>query len=166
MKKTILITILVLLSISLFAQQKPKVTLIWLQQNIQNRDTLFKNKKLKVLFDSLKTYRQSIKDYLLPEDNVWGKPDTVKSNRIKIYFNEGFFDVSMRHTQSFFNHSQRTDTLNTHIPYIKIILKNKVPFLRKWYDEEKAGIGSLDWNKTLEVFWGRQIVDKIEVGEY
>lgn len=165
-KKITLTFILIFGFSKAFTQSYNAINIAWLQNNIQQNKNKFEGKKLKILLDSLKKNKTNIADYDPPEHDGWGAPDTIKSNHITIYFNKGSLPVIIKHNDSFFGHSQRTDTLNTHVPFIEITFKNKVSFLRKWFDEEKAGIGSIKWNKVLEVFWGRQVVDKIEIGEY
>jgi hypothetical protein len=154
------------LMINLLSFTQKKIDLLWLQNKVVGNKQKFENKKLKILFDSLAKNKVNIIDYWSPSKDEFTVGDTFKTNFIKIYFNEGYLKMIGKHSKSFFTHPQHQDTLNTHIPYIKIKFKQYVPFLRPWYDSDRSGLGSIRWNYKLRVFWGKFVVDTIEVGEY
>lgn len=72
------------------AQSPVTDTLQWLRTNIEQRQHLFVNKPLKVMFDSLSTLRQGILQYSPPYSEMWGRPDTIWSNDVTLYFGEPY----------------------------------------------------------------------------
>jgi hypothetical protein len=155
-----------LFSSKLFSQNSDYTDTLWLHNKFILNKTNYENKKLSILFDSLSRKKVFIKDYSSPMLNEFSKGDTLKVLNITLYFNGGFLPVVGEHAESFFEHSLRTDTLNTHVPFIKIKFKKRENFMHYWYDADRHGLGSIRWNAKLRSFWGRFVVDKIEVGEY
>jgi hypothetical protein len=169
MKKIItLLVVINLLTINLKikAQTSRVIDLNWLQVAISANKNKYENKKLKILFDTLVKNKVNIADYLTPQRNEDTRGDTLKAKFIKIYFNRGLLSVGVLHGESYFAHPQRLDTLNTHVPFIFITFKQPVNFMNTWKDADRKGLGAVRWNAKLRSFWGRFVVDKIEVGEY
>ncbi|HCF64413.1 MAG TPA: hypothetical protein DEU93_09905, partial [Chitinophagaceae bacterium] len=134
-------------------------TLQWLRTNIEQHQHLFVNKPLKVMFDSLGTLKQGILQYSPPLSEMWGRPDTIWCKDFALYFGERFGGA-------IFQLHAANPGINTHVPVIYIELSWPVPFLDKWYVEDRNGLGSTNWNRQLEAFWGQYIVSSIRIGEY
>ena len=169
MKK--IITILVLLSFIYTKQanaQPPVDTLPWLKNNIEAKSSFFKGKHFNVLLDSLKGYKKAINEYSGARNIGLGmnKVDTIWVDQIKIYFEPYIFSFKSKlHTKLLFN-NHFNDTLNTHIKYVKVIFKKPVPFLTKWWSYDNTGLGTIKWNRRLEIFYSKGIIDSVTAGEF
>jgi hypothetical protein len=141
-------------------------TLKWLRNNIEAQRPFFIGKPLKYILDSLKEFKFAISDYLPPDDEGGQEPDTIYTKHLTFYFKPGWLAVEHLHSNSFFSHPQRKDTLHTHVPFIRIYFSKRVPFLNAWRSSDKEGLGSVRWNEALASYWGKFIVEKFYVAEY
>ncbi|HML57049.1 MAG TPA: hypothetical protein PLE75_00210 [Ferruginibacter sp.] len=91
MKKIIFIVVVLMLRVGYSNAQPPITdTLQWLRTNIEQRQHLFVNKPLKVMFDSLGTLKQGILQYSPPLSEMWGRPDTIWCKDITLYFGKPY----------------------------------------------------------------------------
>lgn len=141
-------------------------TLQWLKTNIEQKSYLFTGKPLKVVFDSLGNLKNALVDYDPPLMENGQFPDTTYNTVLKIYFTPGSLKVNGAHWNSFVASSLNKDTLNTHVPYLKIFFANPVPFVTAWFSNDKERLGSIRWNRYLRNYWGQGIVQSVVVGEY
>jgi hypothetical protein len=166
MKLKLMTILFLMFSSKLFSQNSGYTDTLWLHNKFILNKSLYENKKLKVLLDTLYKHNKNIVEYTAPSRNSNAILDTFKTKRIKLYFNQGVLAVIYEHDKLFSIHPQRKDTLNTHVPFIRITFKRLVPFHSKIFDTDRKGLGSVMWNRKLATFWGREIVEKIEIGEY
>ena len=165
MKKIILISIMYLICYK--SESQPLTdTLQWLKANIENKSSnLFKGKKIGILLDSLKPYKNCLKEYTRPVSYMNGSKIQIVVNDFKIYFDSldgvrGF----LYHQDFYATHGK--DTLNTHIPWILIKLRTPVLYKFAWYYSDPNGLGSLYWNSSLENLFKNAILESVSVGEY
>ncbi|HRN91581.1 MAG TPA: hypothetical protein PLE75_00215 [Ferruginibacter sp.] len=161
MKKIIFIVVVLMLRVGYSNAQPPVTdTLQWLRTNIEQRQHLFVNKPLKVMFDSLYHLKNGILQYISPRAKGWSKPDTIWQKKLVLYFGErwGGGAVSQSHMSN--------PGINTHVPVIVVEFSWPVAFLRKWYSADPDGLGSTDWNRQLEAFWSQQWVRSITIKEF
>ena len=167
--KKIIIVILLTLVLNNSKSQSLSDTLQWLKANIENKSAaLFSGKKVSVLMDSLKPYKNCFKEYNRPVSYMNGSKIQRTVNDIKIYFDsvmEGTNGKGAFHDSVFFaNHGK--DTFNTHIPWILIKLRTPVLYKFAWYYSAPNGLGSLYWNNSLANLFRNAIVESVIVGEY
>jgi len=164
--KSVIIFLLFIAASNNLKGQIPMDTLQWLKINIEQKNYLFTGKPLKVVFDSLGNLKNALADYTPPMMENGQIPDTIFRTFLRIYFAPGSLEVNGAHSDAFHASWPAPDTLNTHVPYLKITFSSPVPFVTAWLDNDKDKLGSITWNRYLRNYWGQFIVDSVIVGEY
>lgn len=165
--KSVIIFLLFIAASNNLKSQIPMDTLQWLKVNIEQKNYLFTGKPLKVIFDSLGNIKNALTDYNAPIMDDNGQfPDTTYNTILRVYFTPGFLEVRGEHFDAFHASWPTPDTLNTHVPYLKITFASPVPFVTAWFSNDKERLGSMKWNRYLRNYWGQFIVDSVIVGEY
>ncbi|HMT75476.1 MAG TPA: hypothetical protein PKA77_15495 [Chitinophagaceae bacterium] len=177
MKKILIIILVALSSNTVQSQVIVTDTLQWLQQNIGQQSSNFQGKPFGVLLDSLHGLNTKIVEYNAPQDirlfsdevrpKQAANKDTLFVTVIKLYFapiSDGG-EVYQIHDTNFWDlfHKRTTTVVNTHVPYIRVVFSNPVPFLRVWCDSE---LGSSDWSYKIAGYYSTFLVQEVSVGEY
>lgn len=178
MKKILIVFFtLLLISKSTIAQPVVTDTLQWLQTHIEGQNSYFSGKQFHVIMDSLYGLKAKLAEYNNPVNITpsWEAPrgtkftnkDSLFIDQITIYFkpiNDGGL-VYQQHENNFWNNvnNHTNNTINTHVPYIRISFAQSVPFLRAWC---RTPLGDQKWTALTEGFFRTCIVQTVSVGEY
>lgn len=177
MKKIFFIILVALSTSSVQSQVTVTDTLQWLQQNIGQQSSYFQGKPFGVLLDSLHGLNTKIVEYNAPQNirpfsdevrtGLAANKDTLFVTQVELYFapiSDGG-PVSQLHEINRWDlfHKRTTAVINTHVPFIRVVFSQPVPFLKVWCDSE---LGSSDWSYRIGGYYAPFLVQEVSVGEY